>query len=294
LGKALSPVEAIIGVWKQWRGVVSAYERLKKLLGDNPPRQGGMSLPRPEGHLSMEHVYARAPGSEQMILKDVSFTIEPGDILGVIGPSAAGKSTLARVAVGVWPTASSCARIDGADVYKWNKDELGPAIGYVPQDIEIFPGTVSDNIARFSEYLPEDVVEAAKTAGIHDMILHFPDGYNTIIGDGGVGLSGGQKQRIALARALYGKPSILILDEPNSNLDDAGEGALLRAIQALHARKATVVLITHRVSILQATNKLLYMQDGAVKLFGPTEQVLESLQKAASQAPGALQVRGNS
>jgi len=198
------------------------------------------------------------------------------------------------VAVGIWPTAASCARIDGADVYKWSKDELGPAIGYVPQDIEIFPGTISDNIARFSEYLPEDVVEAAKTAGIHDMILHFPEGYNTVIGDGGAGLSGGQKQRIALARALYGKPSILILDEPNSNLDDAGEGALLRAIQALHARKATVVLITHRVSILQATNKLLYMQDGAVKLFGPTEQVLESLQKAASQAPGALQVRGNS
>lgn len=294
LGKALSPVEAIIGVWKQWRGVVSSYERLKKLLDDNPPRTPGMSLPRPEGHLSMEHVYARAPGSEQMILKDISFAIEPGDILGVIGPSAAGKSTLARVAVGVWPTASSCARIDGADVYKWSKDELGPAIGYVPQDIEIFPGTVGDNIARFSEYLPEDVVEAAKTAGIHDMILHFPDGYNTIIGEGGIGLSGGQKQRIALARAIYGNPSILILDEPNSNLDDAGENALLKAIESFKARKATVMLITHRVSILKATNKLLYMQDGAVRLFGPTQQVLESLQKAASQTPGALEVRGNS
>ena len=294
LGKALSPVEAVIGSWKQWRGVVSSYERLKKLLDENPPRNSGMSLPRPEGHLSMEHVYARAPGTENMILKDVTFAIEPGDILGVIGPSAAGKSTLARVAVGIWPTASSCARIDGADVYKWSKDELGPAIGYVPQDIEIFPGTVSDNIARFSEYLPEDVVEAAKTAGIHDMILRLPEGYNTIIGDGGIGLSGGQKQRIALARAVYGNPAILVLDEPNSNLDDAGEGALLRAIQQLHVRKATVVLITHRVSILQSTNKLLYMQDGAVKLFGPTQQVLESLQKAAAQTPGALEVRGNS
>ena len=176
LGKATSPVEMVIGSWKQWRGTVSAYERLTRLLENNPPRVVGMSLPRPEGYVSLEGVYAAPPGVQKDVLKNVSFHIEPGDILGVIGPSAAGKSTLARVMVGIWPSTPNAARIDGADVYRWNKDELGPAIGYVPQDIEVFPGTISENIARFTQFNSEDVIEAAKAAGVHDLVLHLPEG----------------------------------------------------------------------------------------------------------------------
>ena len=282
LGKATSPVEMVIGSWRQWRGTVSAYERLKKLLTDNPPRVVGMSLSRPEGHLSMEAVFAAPPGVQQAVLKNVSFAIGPGDVLGVIGPSAAGKSTLARVAVGIWPSTPNAARIDGADVYRWNKDELGPAIGYMPQDIEVFPGTVSENIARFTKFKAEDVIEAAKAAGVHDMILHFPEGYDTRIGDGGVGLSGGQKQRLAFARALFGKPSVIVLDEPNSNLDDAGESALVQAIRGLQERKATVIVITHRIPVLKVANKLLLLQEGTVRMFGPTNEVMQALQQPAN------------
>lgn len=282
LGKATSPVEMIVGSWKQWRGTVSAYERLNTLLAENPKREVGMALERPKGYLNLEGIYAAARGAKQAILKNVSFNLEPGDVLGVIGPSAAGKSTLARVMVGIWPSTPNPARLDGADIYRWHKDELGPAIGYVPQDIELFPGTVSENIARFGEFNSEDVIAAAKLAGIHDMILHFPEGYDTKIGDGGIGLSGGQKQRLALARALYGNPSLIVLDEPNSNLDEAGEFALIKALQALRARKATVVVISHRTSLLQATNKLLLLQDGAVRLFGPTAQVVQKLKEAAA------------
>jgi ATP-binding cassette, subfamily C, bacterial exporter for protease/lipase len=279
LGKALSPVESVIAVWKQWRNVLSSYERLKDLFENNPPRNTSMSLPRPKGHLSMEHLYAAAPDSEAMILKDVSFSINPGDILGVIGPSAAGKSTLAKIAVGIWRPRSGCCRLDGADVYAWNKDELGPAVGYVPQEIEIFSGSISDNIARFYDYTADEVVLAAQLVGIHEMILQLPKGYDTLVGDGGVGLSGGQKQRIALARAVFGGPSLLVLDEPNSNLDDAGERALLSTIESLREKKSTIILITHRISILQATTKLLYLQDGAVKLFGPSQDVLNEIKK---------------
>jgi len=284
LGKATSPLEMAIGSWRQWRNTVSSYERLTQLLFDNPPRIVGMSLPKPEGYLSMESIYAAPPGVKKAVLKNVSLSIAPGDVLGVIGPSAAGKSTLARVAAGIWPSTPNSARIDGADIYRWNKDELGPAIGYMPQDVEIFPGTVSENIARFTQFNPQDVVEAAKLAGVHDMILYFPEGYDTRIGDGGVGLSGGQKQRLALARAIFGKPSLVILDEPNSNLDDAGELALVGVIRKLQARKASVLVITHRISVLQATNKLLLLQDGMVQMFGPTKDVLQALKKKAADA----------
>lgn len=282
LGKATSPVEMVIGSWKQWRGAVSAYERLTTLLQDNPPRVPGMSLPKPKGFLSMENVYAAPPGMKQAVIKNISFAIKPGDVLGIIGPSAAGKSTLAKVAVGIWPSTPNAARIDGADVYRWNKDELGPALGYMPQDIDLFPGTVSENIARFTEFEAKDVIDAAKLAGVHDMILHFQDGYDTVVGDGGMGLSGGQKQRLAFARAVFGNPSLVVLDEPNSNLDESGEAALVSAIRALQARNATVLVITHRVPILQVTNKLMLMQDGMVQLFGSTQEVMDALQKQAS------------
>lgn len=283
LGRALSPVQMIIGVWKQWRGVMSSYERLTNLLMSNPPRKPGMTLPPPRGDISVEAITAAPPGSQNAVLKNVTFALNAGDTLGIIGPSGSGKSSLARLLVGVWPSVMGTVRIDGADVYRWNKDELGPSMGYLPQDIELFAGSISENIARFGELDPEKVIKAAQMAGVHDMILHFPQGYDTQIGDAGSGLSGGQKQRIGLARALYGDPSVVVLDEPNSNLDDAGEAALTRAIMAMRKEGSTVVIISHRPSILQTTNKLLLMRDGLVQAFGPTDQVLKAL--AQAQAP---------
>ncbi|MDO8768528.1 MAG: type I secretion system permease/ATPase [Burkholderiaceae bacterium] len=281
MGRTLSPVEQLIGVWKNWSSTRSAYRRLNELLTANPPRHAGMSLPKPRGKISVEAVTAGPPGSGVATIKNLSFTIVPGDVLGVIGPSGAGKSSLARLLVGVWPAAAGKVRLDGADVYQWNKDELGPHIGYLPQDIELFAGTVSENIARFGELDSEKVVLAAKRAGVHEMILQFPQGYDTPLGDGGAGLSGGQKQRIGLARAMYDDPSLLVLDEPNSNLDEVGEQALVAAIVDFRQRGKTVVLITHRGSAIGVTNKLLLLQNGEAAMFGPTAKVLTDLTTAA-------------
>ena len=285
VGRALAPVQQVIGVWKSWSSTRAAYTRLAALLAANPAREAGMQLPKPLGGIAVEAVSAAPPGAQVAVLKGLNFAIAPGDVLGVIGPSGSGKSTLARLLVGVWPAQQGKVRLDGADIYHWNKAELGPHMGYLPQDIELFGGTVSENIARFGDVDADRVVEAAQRAGVHDMILHFPLGYDTVLGDGGAGLSGGQKQRIGLARAMYGDPSILILDEPNSNLDDVGEGALLKAIMELRQRGKTIVLITHRTSIIGATTKLLLLRDGVVALFGQTEQVLAALQQAQAPAP---------
>jgi ATP-binding cassette subfamily C exporter for protease/lipase len=210
-------------------------------------------------------------------LNNLTFTISPGDVLGVIGSSGAGKSSLARVLVGIWPSVSGKVRLDGADIYKWNKEELGPYIGYLPQDIELFSGSISENIARFGDIDPEKVVVAAKRAGVHEMILRLPKGYDTIVSDGGTGLSGGQKQRIGLARAIYDDPSFIVLDEPNSNLDEVGELALINTIEDLRNCGKTIVIITHRASTLAVTNKLLVLKDGAAQMFGPTLDVLKSI-----------------
>jgi ATP-binding cassette, subfamily C, bacterial exporter for protease/lipase len=265
MGRTLSPVEQLIGVWKTWGSTRSAYARLSELLVANPPRQKGMPLPKPLGQISVEGVTAAPPGS-----------------------SGAGKSTLARLLVGVWPAAMGKVRLDGADLYQWNKDELGPHIGYLPQDIELFAGTVSENIARFGEVDSEKVILAAKRTGVHDMILHMAQGYDTVLGDGGAGLSGGQKQRIGLARAMYDDPALLVLDEPNSNLDEIGEQALVAAIVDLRKRGKTLVLITHRTSAISVTNKLLLLRDGVAQMFGPTTQVLGDLAKAAQQQAQAV------
>jgi ATP-binding cassette, subfamily C, bacterial exporter for protease/lipase len=293
LGRALAPVEQIIAVWRQWSGVMSAYQRLQKLLSDNPPREPGMELPRPEGHLSVEGVMAAPPMVPVAVLKGVSFAIKAGDCLGVIGPSGSGKSTLARLLVGVWKAHAGKVRLDGADVYQWNKDELGPHLGYLPQDVELFAGTISENIARFGELDAEKVVYAAKLAGVHDLILRLPEGYDTPIGDGGLGLSGGEKQRIGLARALYGDPALIVLDEPNSNLDDIGEIALTQAIIRLRQLRKTVILISHRPSIIRETNKLLVLREGVVAAFGPTDQVLKDLAqfKAQQEAQAAARAK---
>jgi ATP-binding cassette, subfamily C, bacterial exporter for protease/lipase len=284
VGRALSPVQMVIGVWKSWSSTRSAYQRLTELLGANPPRKAGMELPKPQGMISVEAVTAAPPGVPVAVIKNLTFAIQPGDVLGVIGPSGSGKSTLARLLVGVWPAAVGKVRLDGADIYHWNKDELGPHIGYLPQDIELFGGTVSENIARFGEIDPEQVIIAAKRAGVHDMILHLPQGYDTRLGDGGAGLSGGQKQRLGLARAMYGDPSLIVLDEPNSNLDDIGEQALVAALMDLRQRGKTIVLITHRTSVISITSKLLFLRDGVAQLFGPSDQVLAALNQANQQA----------
>jgi ATP-binding cassette subfamily C exporter for protease/lipase len=289
VGRALAPVQQVIAVWKSFGSVRSSYERLTILLEANPAREAGMPLPAPQGQLTVENVSAGPPGAKAPIVKAVSFGIVPGDVLGVIGPSGSGKSTLARLLVGVWPAAMGKVRLDGADIYQWNKGELGPHIGYLPQDIELFAGTISENIARFGEVDSEKVVLAAKRAGVHDMILHMPDGYDTKLGDGGAGLSGGQRQRLGLARAMYGDPSLIVLDEPNSNLDDVGEQALVQAVLDLRQRGKTIVLITHRTTVLGATNKLLLMRDGAVTMFGPTNEVLGALQEANKKAMLAQQ-----
>jgi len=280
VGRALAPVQQVIGVWKSWSTTRSAFERLSKLLEANPAREAGMALPQPKGALSVEAVTAGPPGAKAPVVKGLSFAINPGDVLGVIGPSGSGKSTLARLLVGVWPAMMGKVRLDGADIYQWNKGELGPHMGYLPQDIELFSGTIAENIARFGDVDSEKVVLAAKRAGVHDMILHMPNGYDTKLGDGGAGLSGGQKQRIGLARAMYDDPAVIVLDEPNSNLDDVGEQALVQAVLDLRQRGKTIVLITHRTTVLGVTNKLLLMRDGTAQAFGPTKDVMAALQEA--------------
>lgn len=284
LGKATGPIDQLIGVWKQWSSVKSAYQRLNELLSANPPRQAGMDLPKPQGVVSVETVTAAPPGSSVAVLKGLTIALQPGDVLGVIGPSGSGKSTLARLLVGVWPAAVGKVRLDGADIYQWNKDQLGPHIGYLPQDIELFSGTVAENIARFGEVDSEKVITAAKRSGVHDLILHFPQGYDTHLGEAGAGLSGGQKQRIGLARAMYGDPSLLVLDEPNSNLDDAGEQALVTAINDLRQHGKTIVMVTHRTTVLGATTKLLLLRDGVAQAFGPRDQVLQAMAQAQQKA----------
>ncbi|MEW6759544.1 MAG: type I secretion system permease/ATPase [Pseudomonadota bacterium] len=280
VGRALAPVQQVIGVWKSWSSTRSAFERLTRLLEANPAREAGMELPKPTGALSVEAVTAGPPGSKVPVIKGLSFAIQPGDVLGVIGPSGSGKSTLARLLVGVWPAVMGKVRLDGADIYHWNKGELGPHMGYLPQDIELFSGTIAENIARFGDVDSEKVVTAAKRAGVHDMILHMPEGYDTKLGDGGAGLSGGQKQRIGLARAMYDDPAVIVLDEPNSNLDDIGEQALVQAVLDLRQRGKTIVLITHRTTVLGVTSKLLLMRDGTAQAFGPTKDVMAALQEA--------------
>jgi len=254
------------------------------LLKAFPKRDPGMPLPAPKGHLLVENVVAAAPNTQLPILKGVSFKLDPGEVLGIIGPTASGKSTLARLLVGVWPAASGKVRLDGADIYAWNKQQLGDYIGYLPQDIELFSGTIAENIARFGEIDSSKVIDAAQQAGVHEMILRFAKGYDTPIGSGGSFLSGGQRQRIALARALYGGPSFIVLDEPNSNLDDSGEAALVQAVLAQKDAGRTLVIITHRTSILSAVDKLLLLRDGTVQGFGPRQQVLDAIARAAQTA----------
>ncbi len=287
MGRTLAPIEQVINSWKSWSSARLSYHRLVALLEQHPDYKKGMSLPAPMGQLSVQNVTAAPPGRKGApVITQLSFGIEPGDVLGVIGPSASGKSTLARLLAGIWPVQEGIVRLDNADIYQWDKDELGPYMGYLPQNIELFSGSIAENICRFSEMDSEKVVAAAKAAGVHEMILHLPEGYDTVIGAGGSGLSGGQRQRVGLARALYGNPTLIILDEPNSNLDDAGDRALNQAIHTLRQSGKTVVLITHRKSLLAMTNKLLLLVEGRCRAFGTTPEVMEKLSQ--NQKPRAV------
>jgi ATP-binding cassette subfamily C protein EexD len=259
LGRALAPIDMLVGTWKGFTLARGQYDRLGQLLVQIPKDADTMSLPAPTGKLSAEQVMVVPPGSKNIVVRGVNMELNAGEALGIVGPSASGKSCLARALLGIWPTYSGKVRLDGADIFAWNRAELGPYVGYLPQDIELFDGSISENICRFGDVDPDKVVEAAKTAGVHELILHLPQGYDTIIGGSGGILSGGQRQRIGLARAIYGSPKYLVLDEPNSNLDDQGERELVEAIRRIKAEGATVIIITipapARVKITRDVNR---------------------------------------
>ena len=290
-GRVLQPLVQIVTQWRTAVAARDALQRLEALLAAVPARPESMPLPAPRGLLLAENLVVAAPGSQAPILKGLSFALKPGEVLAVIGPSAAGKTTLARVLAGLWPSAGGKARLDGADTYAWDKSQLGPHVGYLPQGVELFDGTLAQNIARFGQVDPQKVEQAARAVGLHEFIMALPLGYDTEIGAEGMRLSGGQRQRVGLARALYGDPVFVILDEPNSSLDEAGDTALGTAIAQHKARGATFVVITHRTSVLGVADRILLLRDGVAQAFGPRDEVLAALAKAREQAQPALQQR---
>lgn len=290
-GRVLAPLDQLINAWKQWSGAQQAYQRLWDLLRAQPPRASGMSLPAPRGALRVEQLSACAPGSRTPVLAGVSFALEPGQRLVVLGPSGCGKSSLARLLVAAQMPLAGKVRLDGADLQQWDKDALGPHLGYLPQDVQLFAGSIAENIARFAEVEADKVVAAAQMAGVHELILRLPQGYDTRLGEGGAGLSGGQKQRIGLARAVYGLPALIVLDEPDANLDEAGEQALLAALDRLREQGRTLVLVSHRPALLKGADQLLLLRGGQMQAFGPATRVLQELQQAARPATQSTPVR---
>jgi PrtD family type I secretion system ABC transporter len=274
MGRALAPVEQIVGQWKRIVGARSAYRRLAKLFLDAPAPAEKMSLPAPTGLLEIENLTIAPVGSNKASVRSVSFKLAAGETLAIIGASASGKSSLCRALAGVWPIKGGHIRVDGADIGNWDPNKLGKHVGYLPQDVELFDGTVAENIARLQEVDESKVIEAAKSVGIHELILRLPMGYDTPLGSSGVALAGGVRQRVGLARALYGNPKIVLLDEPNSNLDDDGEKALAKAISRMKADGRTVILVTHRPQILAHVDKLMVMSLGSIVAFGPRDEVL--------------------
>lgn len=295
LSRALAPVEQAIGTWKGFVEARESWQNLSTLLADNKNDAQSMPLPAPSGQLQVERVSFMTPVSKLLIIKGVSFQLIAGEVLGVIGPSAAGKSSLLRLLAGIWKPAGGAVRMDGVDVAEWAREELGRYIGYLPQEAELFAGTVADNICRLGDVVAEAdaIISAAKMAGVHELILRLPQGYETEIGEGAYVLSGGQKQRVALARALFGLPRLVLLDEPNANLDGEGEVAFLNAVNAMKQSGMTVVIVTHKPALLVHADKVLVMRDGAVEAFGPRSEIIGKAVRTAAVNPGMGAVAGN-
>jgi len=280
--RALQPIEKIVGAWDPLNNMVRAHGRLMQLLSKAEPTAPATALPRPRGRLTVEALNYAPLGASKLLLGNINFTVEAGETLGVIGPSGAGKSTLARLLVGIWRPLNGVVRLDGADVFSWDRADFGRHVGYLPQDTELFAGTIRDNIARFrADVSDEEVVEAAQLAGVHELILRLPKGYETDVGDGGHTLSAGQRQRVGLARTMLGDPAFIVLDEPNAALDAEGEEALLNAIDSMKSKGATVVIISHKPSVFRAADKMLVLREGRIDLFGPRDQVMARLMKPA-------------
>lgn len=291
MGRMLGPIDLAVGAWKQFVGVRQSYRRLEELLSSFPEMPKMLSLPAPKGKVSVEGLVAVPPNTQIHVLKGISFAVQPGELVGIIGPTAAGKSTLAKHLVGIMKPFAGAVRIDGAKLDHYNKTELGQFIGYLPQDVELFGGTIAENIARFGEVNSKKVVAAAMKAGVHEMILQFPNGYETQIGEGGGFLSGGQRQRIGLARALYGEPVLVVLDEPNSNLDEQGEVALANALVALKTVGCTAFVITHKMNILSVVDKILILANGMLQMFGQRDEVFVALKEKAKEAGRLREVK---
>ena len=283
LGRALAPLDQMIATWKQTVTARSQWARVNEILQKVPPVEDRMELPTPLGALSAKNLIVSAPGSQTPILKNLNFQLSAGASLGIVGPSGSGKSTLIRTILGIWPVASGDMRLDGADVFTWDREHLGPFIGYLPQDIELFEGTIAENISRFSAIESESVVAAAQAASVHSMILDLPDGYDTSLAQHK--LSGGQRQRIGLARALYKNPALVVLDEPNSNLDEQGELALFQSIRDLKALGSTIVVVTHRTNILAELDNLMVLADGQIADIGARDEVVARIASKHKKQP---------
>jgi ATP-binding cassette subfamily C protein/ATP-binding cassette subfamily C protein EexD len=284
LARALSPVEQAILTWRQLASARQAYYRLVEFFERDRLRERGTALPAPKGRLDIERVVYAFPKADHALLKGIGFSLPAGASLALIGASGSGKTTLARILVGVLKPVSGVARLDGADVFSWLREDFGRYVGYLPQDVELFGGSVRENIARLADTTDDEVVKAAQLAGCHEMILRLPQGYDTQIGTGGRRLSGGQRQRVALARALFQEPRFVVLDEPNANLDSDGEIALIQALAYLKRRGATVIVIAHRMSVVQAMDRILVLKDGGIEHYGKREEVLAKL---ANEPPAA-------
>ncbi len=277
LGRALAPISQLVATWKTFSSARIAYRNLNELLDEFQAPREKTKLPPPEGNITLEKLVVLPPLGEMPVLKGVNLSIKAGETVGIIGPSAAGKSSMAKAITGVWRANNGHVRIDGADITQYNRDELGVYMGYLPQDIELFEGSVAENIARFRDEAPEKIIQAAKISGTHELILKLPHGYETQVGPGGIALSGGQKQRVGLARAVYGIPKIIILDEPNSNLDDAGEYALMMALRFLKQQGSTIIFITHKRNLLALADKIAIVKDGTISAFDTRDKILQAL-----------------
>lgn len=280
-GRMLAPLTQLVSQWSAIVTAAGAFARLEALLREIPPRDESMPLPQPKGALSVDQLHAAPPGLQQLVLRGLQFELTPGQVLAVVGPSASGKTSLAKVLLGIWPAQAGKVRLDGVDVFVWDKEELGPHLGYLPQEVELIDGTLAENIARFGQPDASRLDEAAAWVGLQEFVASLPLGYDTPVGREGALLSGGQRQRVALARALYGRPALVVLDEPNSSLDENGEAALVAAIRALKASGTTFVINTHRTGILSVSDRMLVLREGAQQAFGPTSEVLQKLRNPA-------------